>query len=184
MLAMQLETTIEALNAVTREVEQRFGGLSSDEINRRTNPDSWSVGQCLEHLILSNELYYPDLDAIASGTHRNSFWQKWSPFSVFGARLLIYSQKSDGRRYKVPIESAVPPSDAPADIVVKFAAHHEVLISKLVACADADPYRTVITSPFMKFLTYRLVEVPEIIVEHERRHVRQAGRVLESIANA
>src|SRR4051812_14551986 len=32
-------------------------GLSVDQLNWKPRPDAWSIGQCLEHLCLSNEVY-------------------------------------------------------------------------------------------------------------------------------
>ena len=40
-----------------------------------------------------------------------------------------------------------------------------------------DWHKTVVTSPFLSLMTYRLDIAFEIAVEHEKRHFRQAERV-------
>lgn len=40
---------------VSEDVQKNFGGLSAEQINWKPRADSWSIGQCLDHLIKSNE---------------------------------------------------------------------------------------------------------------------------------
>ncbi len=40
--------------------------------------------------------------------------------------------------------------------------------------------KTIITSPFLKVMTYKLADGFRVVVEHERRHFRQAERVLQT----
>src|SRR5262249_33934007 len=41
-----------------------FGHLKLEQLNWKPSADSWSVSQCLEHLISSNQAYDPVLDRI------------------------------------------------------------------------------------------------------------------------
>jgi len=160
--------------------ENTFRGLNSEQINWKPNADGWSVGQCFEHLIKTNELFYDELDKIAAGSRTNSVLETYSPLSGLFGNLLISSLKKDARKFKAPSPKIVPPSEIDANIVEIFAAHQSELIGKIKRTETADWQKTKVTSPFMKLVTYKLSDGYQVIVEHEKRHVRQAERVIQT----
>jgi uncharacterized damage-inducible protein DinB len=170
---------ISELQQLSEEVRIAFGVLSPAQINWKPSADVWSVGQCFEHLIKTNESYFGELDQVVAGTRKNSFWEKWSPLTPFAGKLLINSLKSEGRKVKT-IEKMTPPSEIRADIIEIFAAHQTELIEKVRQCESADWQKIVLTSPFAKMMTYNLADGLKSIVEHERRHFRQAERVVQA----
>lgn len=171
---------ISELEKISADVLEKFGSLSSEQINWRPSAGGWSVGQCFEHLIKTNELFYDDLDKIAAGTRRNSFLENYSPLSSFFGNLLVNSLKKDERKFKAPTPKIVPPSEIDGNIVEIFVGHQAELIGKIERTGAADWHKTKITSPFMKLMTYRLADGYRVFVEHEKRHLRQAERVVRT----
>jgi hypothetical protein len=167
-----------ALEQVAQDVKNSFGNLTADQLNWKPAPESWSVGQCLDHLIKSNEEFYPELDELAAGTRKNTFWQQWSPLSGIAGAFLVSTLKKDGQKVKTN-QKMSPPSEIDADIVTRFGRHQSELIDKLRATASADWRKVVLTSPFVKIMTYRMDTGLLAVIEHEKRHVRQAKRVTE-----
>jgi hypothetical protein len=165
------------MTEIGRQAESTFGHLSAEQINWNPSADGWSVGQCFEHLIKSNELFYDDLERIASGDRKNSFLENYSPLSSFFGSLLINSLKNDARKLKAPTKKIVPPSEIDANIVELFAAHQTELIEKIKRTETTDWRKVKVTSPFIKLITYKLSDGFQVIVEHEKRHVRQAERI-------
>nr|HRK52160.1 hypothetical protein [Pyrinomonadaceae bacterium] len=51
---------------------------------------------------------------------------------------------------------------------------------KVEACAEADRQKTVVTSPFLAVFTYKLDDAFTVLIEHSKRHIRQAKRVMEA----
>lgn len=168
------------LQTISENALKTFGELSAEQINWRPSETGWSVGQCFEHLIKSNELFFDELDRIASGNRKNSLLESFSPLSGFFGNLLISSLKKDTRKFKAPTQKIVPPSEIDPNIIKIFAAHQAELVEKIKRTESADWNKITITSPFMKLMTYRLADGYKIIVEHERRHFRQATRVLQA----
>lgn len=173
-----LSRVIEELGNISEDARSKFGELSVEQLNWKPAPDAWSIGQCLEHLIKANELYYGELDKLAAGTRENSFWENWSPLTSLVGGMLIKSLKSDDRKVKT-VQKMTPPSEIPGDIVERFFNHNFELAGRIEAAGNADLKKTVVTSPFMSLFTYRLSDGYEIIIEHEKRHVRQAERVTQ-----
>lgn len=173
MIAFELE-------AISADAQATFGGFSGEQINWKPSATGWSVGQCFEHLIKTNELFYEELEKIGNGTRTNSFLENYSPLSSFFGNLLINSLKKDARKFKAPTQKIVPPSEIDRNIVEIFAAHQSELIGKIRRTESADWQKIKVTSPFMKLITYRLSDGYQVIVEHEKRHVRQAERVTQT----
>ena len=176
-MANDIDGIVARLQGVAEDIKQSFGGLSPKQINWKPAPESWSVGQCLDHLIKSNEEFYPELDKLAAGTRKNTLWQSISPLSGIAGAFLVSTLKKEGNKVKTN-QKMTPPSDIGADIVERFLSHQSQFIEKVRSTASADWHKIVLTSPFVKIMTYRMDVGLEAIIEHEKRHVRQAKRVV------
>ena len=166
------------LERITEDFRIAFGALSDAQLNWKPAAESWSVAQCLDHLIKSNDEVKPAIDAKVSGV-KNSFWENWSPLTGFFGSFLKNGLSSDKRKFKAPSKSIVPPSKIETGIVDRFVENQRSVIEDLDAIGDLDWDKTVITSPFVRVMTYRLRDGLGILVEHEKRHFRQAKRVTE-----
>lgn len=180
-MSSEVSILISELETISADAQKSFGILSGAQINWKPNAEGWSVGQCFEHLIKANELFFPDLEQIAAGERQSSLLEKYSPLSSFFGNLLVNSLKKDERKFKAPTKEIVPPSEIDQNIIEIFAAHQVELIEKIRRTENADWRKTKITSPFMKLITYRLADGFRVVVEHERRHVRQAERVFYTV---
>ncbi len=165
---------------VIGKVQDTFGNLSAEQINWKPRADSWSIGQCLDHLIKSNEAFDVQFQALAKGEKKSTFWEKYSPLTNFFGNFLLKSLKNDAKKFKAPSKDIVPPSDIPADIVETFTKHQAEVVEKIKTLENID-LNMVVTSPFLKLMTYRLGMALEIGVEHEKRHIRQAERVMQTV---
>jgi hypothetical protein len=174
----RISSVIEEMNKTAADARETFGGLSIEQLNWKPAEKSWSVAQCLDHLILTNEQFYPEFDKLAAGTRKNTIWQNYSPFTGFCGRFLIKAVTEDSKKAKAPSKSIVPPSDLPADIVENFEKNVAEINQKIESCAGADRQKTVVSSPFLSVMTYRLDDAYTVLVEHTKRHIRQAKRVM------
>lgn len=168
------------MRSIADDATANFGHLTNEQLNWKPSENAWSVAQCLDHLIKTSEQFYPEFDRLSAGTRRNTFWESWSPLSGFFGRFLVNAVMNDSKKVKAPSKSIVPPSDVPADIVERFARSVGEVNGKIEACADVDRQRTVVTSPFLSLMTYRLDDAYSVLVEHSKRHIRQAKRVTET----
>lgn len=168
------------MQSVAEDARSSFGSLNSDQLNWKPGEKSWSVGQCLNHLIKTNEQFYPEFEKLASGSRKNSFIENWSPLSGFFGRFLIKAVSEDSKKAKAPSKAIVPPSDIEGDIVDRFVSHIGDVNTKVTACDGADREKTKVTSPFLAVFTYKLDDAYTVLVEHSKRHIRQAKRVMDA----
>jgi hypothetical protein len=177
----RLGALLDELGAVTSDARGVFGGLSAAQLNWKPSPERWSVGQCFDHLIVTNRCFFADMERIASGTHKASLWGRVSPLSgVFGRLILGSLDPEKGRNTKAARVFQPASSDVAADVVEQFAGHQEELAARMRATAGVDLARTIVTSPVTAVATYSLLDAYRIIVAHERKHFEQARRVTEA----
>lgn len=176
-----MNETISELQTISANTLEKFGEFPGEQINWRPSEEGWSIGQCFEHLIKSNELFFEKLNEIADGKHKHSFLESFSPLSGFFGNLLINALKKDSRKFKAPSKKILPPSEIDPNIIEIFAAHQAELIGKIRATENADWNKTKVTSPFINVITYKLSDGFQVIIEHEKRHFRQAERVTKEM---
>lgn len=175
----RIKSIIDEMEKVAEDARATFGEMSGDQLNWKPGEKSWSIAQCLDHIIRSNTEFYPEFEKLASGTRKNSFWENYSPFTGWGGRFLIKAVSEDSKKARAPSKAIVPPSDIGADIVERFCSHIEEVNRKIESVADADRKKTVVTSPFLSVFTYSLDDAYSVLVEHSKRHIRQAKRVMD-----
>lgn len=176
----ETERVTNELQSIAENARKTFGSLSNEQINWRPTETGWSIGQCFDHLIKSNQEFEPQFQQIASGKRKQNFWQNYSPLTGFFGNFLLNSLKNDARKFKAPSKAIVPPSEIPSDIIERFAAHQNELCEKIKSLDRLDWHKTIVTSPFLRLMTYRLDKTFDIAIEHEKRHFRQAERVLQT----
>lgn len=176
----RIQEITSAMSDVADDAKATFGGLSADQLNWKPAEKSWSIAQCLDHIIKTNHEFDAEFEKLASGTRKNSFWENYSPFSGWAGRFLVNAVTEDSKKAKAPSARIIPPSDIDADIVERFADEIVEVNKKVEACAAADREKTIVTSPFLFVFTYKLDDAFTVLVEHSKRHVRQAKRVMDA----
>jgi DinB superfamily len=156
-----------------------FAQLSPAQLNWKPNAETWSVGECIDHLIVTNRSYFAQLEAIARGDKYISFWEKLPLFhGMWGRMLLKATTEQVVKKAKSPGPFAPTRSTVPATIVEEFCTQQAALIDKIAKTDVVDHEKALITSPAASFITYSLHDGVVIVFQHERRHFLQAKAVM------
>jgi hypothetical protein len=174
----ELGVLLEELAAVGREAREVFGRLSGAQLNWKPSAGRWSVGQCFDHLIVTNRCFFPDIEKVAAGTYKTGLWGRVSPLSGFFGRFILKALDPEkGRKTKAPRVFEPAQSDVAADVIGRFVIHQEELATRMRATAGADLRALKVASPVSPVATYSLLDAYRIVVAHERKHFEQARRV-------
>ena len=178
----RLQSFTADLAKIADEARAQFATLSWEQLNWKPAAESWSVAQCLDHLIQTQLLYLPLFEKVAAGEAKASIWERISPFSGFFGRLLIRAVSPQNPKTMKTTSRAEPSaSEYDGDLVERFAAHQAELIRHVESVSeDLDPKRTIVTSPLLGLVTYCLDDALGILVLHGQRHLLQARRVTGS----
>lgn len=159
-----------------------FGQLTGEQLNWKPHPDSWSIAQNLDHLIVVNETYYPILDALLAGTYRPSFLARIGFMVTFLGKTVLKAVQPD-RQKKMKTFPIWEPgtSEVGDDILERFLRHQHELKLKIEGSKALLEQGVVIASPANRNIVYTLETAFDIIVSHEQRHLEQAKEVLEAM---
>ena len=167
------------LDTITEDCKSQFGELSLDQLNWKSNPDSWSIAQCIDHLIVINSSYFPIFESLKNGTYKShSKLKTWLFASLFGNMILKAVQPDRKKRSKTQPIWQPNSSEITGDVVNKFVAHQTVVKQWLKDLKPHIESNTVIHSAASEKIIYRLRTAIEIIIQHEKRHLEQAKEVL------
>ena len=158
-----------------------FGHLTVAQLNWKPNPETWSVGECLDHLITTNRSYFAQLTAMSKGDKYESFWEKLPFLHDFWGKMLLktVSEKVE-KKAKSPQAFQPTRSTVPHNILEEYAKNHAELIALIVGTDQIDHERAMLTSPAASFVTYSLKNAVEILLTHEKRHFQQALAVTKT----
>lgn len=169
------------LRAVADDARRDFGRLTAEQLNWKPSADSWSVAQVFEHLVKTNESYFPLIEEIVRGERKTTALERFSPLSGLWGKFLIKAlQPESPRKLKTTRKFAPSASDIDARVVEHFAESQKRLAGMAERTAGLDLRRVIVTSPFNGLVTYSLLDAYRGVVAHVRRHFAQARRVTES----
>jgi DinB superfamily len=175
-----LSTLLAEGRLVADETKRMFGPLSAEQVNWKPSVGEWSIGQCFDHLIISNRPYLTIIAEIRDGKRRQRAWERVPLLPRFFGKFLIRTLRADSGR-KVKARPAFYPSTShiPVGIITSFVEQQDRLLHLLEATGRLDLNRITITSPVVRLITYSLMDAYRIIVVHEQNHFVQARRVME-----
>ena len=159
-------------------------GLTTEQLNWKPRPESWSVGQCLEHLCISGELYLPPIAAALKNQPRSPV-ERITPgwFGAWFIRSYIapspHTKKARAPRKITPVLSSIEPS-----ILDRFLAMNREVRAIIERAQPYDVNRIRFVNPFIPIIRFTVGTGLEIISKHEMRHLLQAEKVWQSWAQS
>ncbi len=162
----------------------RFASLSTEQLGWRPAPASWSIGECLEHLVTMNRLYMGRIDRLFSGAIAKATPDAGFRGGTVAARFIAAMGPDSARKFKAP--SVFKPSapgaggDLDPGIVERFIEQQAHMKSVMERCRGVDLRRAKVRSPVSGLIRFRLGDVLRLLVEHGKRHLNQAEAVLAS----
>src|SRR5262245_57737017 len=144
-------------DAIAGDAKTLFSQLNSQQLNWKPAADSWSVAQCIEHLIKINREYFPVFDRIVRGEGRRSLLHNL-PFlpAVFGRLIIQALSPNSHQKLKAPAVARPSSSSIDPQIVERFVAHQRELLAKMRSLEKRDPAEIIITSPLASVVVYSL----------------------------
>jgi len=180
-VTLDLSTLLAGGRQVADETHRAFRQLSAEQINWKPSEDEWSIGQCFDHLIISNRPFLTIIEEIRAGERRRRIRERIPLLPPFFGRLLIRSLRADsGRKLKARPAFSPASSRISTGIIASFIEQQRELLQLMEATRRLDLDSVTITSPVARFVTYSLMDAYRIIVVHEQNHFVQARRVMDA----
>lgn len=166
------------LDAAADDARHSFGRLDDRQFNWREADTSWSVAQCVEHLVTMNRLMSGAMNDALEGKGRRAIAQRLPLVPAMFGRMLVRSQSPvSTRRFKAP-PSGVPTASAiDRRMLDEFVDANRQMSARLQTLDERELARVIMVSPFMSFVAYSVLDGWRLIAAHNWRHVEQARRV-------
>ena len=170
---------IKKINSIRHDANLHFTELNEQQINYKPSASSWSIAQCLQHIIRTNESYYPAFDRLTSEKYSASFWERKSPFTKsIGKNMKAQLGPTIIKPFKAPRLFQPSLYSIPLTICSEFITHLDVMENRIQTLFTENNKQLVICSPVSNLITISLPDALEMIVGHTERHYAQAKRIL------
>src|ERR1051325_7476265 len=164
------------LNASDQRAVALAQSLNLQQLNWKPAPGQWSVGQCLEPLAVTNELYGAAIsDALDSAPQ--GFASEVQPgwFARYFIREYIAPSEKQ-TRHKAQAKIAVR-GDVDEKILQRFLDTNRATRRLVDRATSVDVNRVRFKNPFVFWIRFTVGTGLEVISKHEQRHLNQAERV-------
>ena len=177
-----LQTIVVDTEVNSTRARELVNGLSEDQLNWKPAPGSWSIAQCLEHLIAATEGFDQYFEkAIASGREKRSV-DGAIPYRPTRLGGWLIKQLVPEATRKVPAPKIFRPAESSSikGALERFLQQQERFVKFVKDATGIDYNKTKLRSPVTPLMRYSLADAFVLTVVHGRRHLGQAQRVRET----
>ena len=171
---------ISELEAADRRAESVATGLSAEQLNWPPRQGAWSIGQCLEHLHIANEVYLPAISAALEGRPHGTVQEV--SLGWFSRRFIrnYIAPSPGGKRARAP-KKIEPPKHVEPVILETFLRSNEAARGLVRRASEYDVNHIRFKNPFIPMLRFTIGAGLEIVAKHQSRHLLQAEGVRQSV---
>ncbi len=173
-----IEQEIGEIVQLNEMISAAFGAAGADVMDLKPDAKTWSMNECFDHIIQSNQKYYDIFDAIARGTYKAGLWAHFPILPRLLGKTVVKRISPDykGKSQTVPLFYPLK-STYGKNIALDLLEENNILIEKIRPCKEEDLDSVMVASPVTGFVIYSLRDCITILVEHEKRHYNQAMRL-------
>jgi hypothetical protein len=150
-----------------------------EQLNWQPAPGSWSVGQCLLHLCLMNDVYLPAISG-ALQEKPDSPVEQITPgwFGRWFIRNFVDPSPSS-KRVRAPSKIS-PAARVELRVLDRFLSGNQSCRQLILEARSKNVNRIRFWNPFIPGLKFTVGTGLQIVASHQRRHLLQAERVRDS----
>lgn len=172
-----LRGLLESAAGVESGVRDLVAPLTQEQLFWKPAPERWSIAQCLDHLMVTGDQYYPRTRA-AIDQARSQGLLSPAPYAPSLMGRWFLGAVGPAIKFRIKARPIFDPAETPRPTVVDDFFRHRQTLQELIRDADGiDLRRGTIVSPLTRLLRFSLGECLEMLVVHEHRHLEQARRV-------
>ncbi|KAB1065648.1 DinB family protein [Salibacter halophilus] len=157
---------------------KEFKLMEDEKLNFKENPDSWSVLECIAHLVKFGELYIREFEKSISKADDAPGSDQFK--SGFFGDLFAKKMQPGETKMKAPKSMQPAESNVNRDVLDKFLVQQEKWLSLIDAARSKDLNKIKVRLSIAQFVKFKLGDMFRVIVNHNRRHVEQGKRALNA----
>jgi hypothetical protein len=178
-----IATLVDAIDRNLAGAQDVTRGLSGEQFNWRAEPGRWSIAQCLTHLNIVNSKDLGSIEeAIAAGKARGLTGEGPFRYGFLSSKFVASQDLPVKTKFKAP-KNFIPPAQADLEKTpVEYSRIARELRRLVLASAGLDLARVktrlgALPAPLRSIVKMPLGARFQLLVNHDRRHLWQAGEV-------
>lgn len=177
-LVPELENYARQFAAIELDAQRVHQGLTVPQLTWRGSPQTWSVADCFNHLVVTGNQSLPRIrSAIVDARARGGLGNGPFRHGVLGNWLIRLMDAPPTIKFKSP-KAYRPSPDVPvSEIVEEFFVLQAELIRALEEANGVDLSRVRVGNPVSGWFKMSLGQEFALTAAHERRHLWQAANV-------
>lgn len=186
-LHFELEGYLGRFEGAKAALRELTAGLSDEQFNWRPAENRWSVGECIDHLVVIGVLIMPRLDEGIEKAERNG-WKSDGPFKYgvignFFIRVSGPDEDPPKRKLKAPKMYTPSSNHTVSRLLGSFDSLQDEFCVRAEKANGLDLARVKIASPVTRLLRLSLGQWFQLLAGHQERHLQQARHVLERMGS-
>jgi hypothetical protein len=157
------------LSANDQTAQTLVAGLTEEQLNWQVSAGAWSVGQCLEHLCVTNEAYLPRIVSALEG-QPDSPTEQITPGAFGGWFIRNFVEPSPTTKRVSAPRKIRPGSRVGLSVIDRFLSGNKAYRELIVRARAKDVNRIRFWNPLVPGIRFTVGTGLEIITGHERRH--------------
>lgn len=175
----ELASAVKQFQAFKGDTQDVLGRVNDAQVNWRRRPDEWSIGQCMEHLVLTCNEYKPTIQStIDEGRAKGA--TGFGPFTHGKVMEWVIKNMEPPPRQKLKAPSRFRAGEQPLDIeaITLQIVQVQDEYCRLAREADGlDLASLKLSSPVTRLVRLTLGQTFRFLAAHQRRHLWQARQV-------
>jgi hypothetical protein len=183
--AFEVARCMKAAAAIEAELRELATGMTEAQFHAPPRNGGWSVGYCIEHLVLTGRAFLPKWDAaLQSGMNREEENAGGFPYAWWQQRILECAENPTRLKLKTSSPFVPYARYSIEETIGRFLGMHQEFIRRVTSSRGLDAKRTKVQSPFVSWVWYALGFSFDFALAHERRHLGQAWMVRRQFIDA
>jgi DinB family protein len=185
--AADIQDLKDQLDAAKRDATALVGDLTEERGGWRADTGSWSVAECLDHLVVTNRAYLHAMKEPAIRAREQGRLRRGPAAPGFVGRWFAKTMEPPVKaRFRMKAPRMIKPRVAPplADAFANFMTSQDEVRVFLLENADLDLAAVRFPNPFVRGIRFSLATALHVITAHERRHLWQAWRIRRAAEGA
>ncbi len=154
--------------------------LAIENLNKKSDAESWSVLECIEHLNRYGDFYIPEIrKQINISKHQSSqeFRSGW--LGNYFAKSMLPKEKLNKMKTFKSMNPAG--SSLNGEVLERFLAQQKQILELLAASKKINLNKTKTAISISKWIKLRLGDTFRVVIYHNQRHIVQAKNAVESL---
>ncbi|MEJ5261085.1 MAG: DinB family protein [Ignavibacterium sp.] len=158
---------------------KKLNDLTEDQINWKPSADVWSIAECLEHLLITNSIYFDEIEKQFSSEQIICNADETQVKHKFFGKLIIKAvDPSNNKKTKTFPVFQPSKSFIEKDVINRLIELQKGFINLISSSINLNTNKYILSSPASKLIRENFSDVLEIIRLHNKRHLMQIESLL------